>query len=177
MRFRVVPGPKISQLPYFWARVVQGSGRFMYHLMKLSTRFSESVNVSLFFDYQEKHFFKHINDNLYKCKKINRLQGFHHPECPPAGFHPTKCPPRPIISKDLRQKNKEWLIQSLLILVLGRGIEPLLQDWESWVLTVIRTERVVEIVGVEPTTPCLQSRCSSQLSYTPVMFKNFFGTR
>ena len=26
---------------------------------------------------------------------------------------------------------------------------------------------VVEIVGVEPTTPCLQSRCSSQLSYTP----------
>ena len=26
---------------------------------------------------------------------------------------------------------------------------------------------VVEIVGVEPTTLCLQSRCSSQLSYTP----------
>ena len=26
----------------------------------------------------------------------------------------------------------------------------------------------VEIVGVEPTTPCLQSRCSSQLSYTPI---------
>ena len=32
---------------------------------------------------------------------------------------------------------------------------------------------VVEIVGVEPTTPCLQSRCSSQLSYTPRIFKNF----
>ena len=29
-------------------------------------------------------------------------------------------------------------------------------------------ELLVEIVGVEPTTPCLQSRCSSQLSYTPV---------
>ena len=29
---------------------------------------------------------------------------------------------------------------------------------------------MVEIVGVEPTTPCLQSRCSSQLSYTPVLF-------
>ena len=28
---------------------------------------------------------------------------------------------------------------------------------------------LVEIVGVEPTTPCLQSRCSSQLSYTPVI--------
>ena len=27
----------------------------------------------------------------------------------------------------------------------------------------------MEIVGVEPTTPCLQSRCSSQLSYTPVL--------
>ena len=25
----------------------------------------------------------------------------------------------------------------------------------------------VEVDGVEPTTPCLQSRCSSQLSYTP----------
>ncbi len=28
---------------------------------------------------------------------------------------------------------------------------------------------LVEIVGVEPTTLCLQSRCSSQLSYTPVL--------
>ena len=25
----------------------------------------------------------------------------------------------------------------------------------------------VEVNGVEPMTPCLQSRCSSQLSYTP----------
>ena len=30
------------------------------------------------------------------------------------------------------------------------------------------TSSMVEIVGVEPTTLCLQSRCSSQLSYTPV---------
>lgn len=30
---------------------------------------------------------------------------------------------------------------------------------------------LVEIVGVEPTTLCLQSRCSSQLSYTPVSLK------
>ena len=28
----------------------------------------------------------------------------------------------------------------------------------------------VEIVGVEPTTLCLQSRCSSQLSYSPFLF-------
>ena len=27
---------------------------------------------------------------------------------------------------------------------------------------------VVETMGIEPTTPCLQSRCSSQLSYVPV---------
>jgi hypothetical protein len=25
----------------------------------------------------------------------------------------------------------------------------------------------VETMGLEPTTPCLQSRCSSQLSYVP----------
>ena len=25
----------------------------------------------------------------------------------------------------------------------------------------------VETIGLEPTTPCLQSRCSSQLSYVP----------
>ena len=31
------------------------------------------------------------------------------------------------------------------------------------------TSFFVEIVGVEPTTLCLQSRCSSQLSYTPVL--------
>ena len=28
--------------------------------------------------------------------------------------------------------------------------------------------RSVETMGLEPTTPCLQSRCSSQLSYVPV---------
>ncbi len=27
---------------------------------------------------------------------------------------------------------------------------------------------LVETMGIEPTTPCLQSRCSSQLSYVPV---------
>ncbi len=28
---------------------------------------------------------------------------------------------------------------------------------------------MVETMGLEPTTPCLQSRCSSQLSYVPEM--------
>ena len=30
--------------------------------------------------------------------------------------------------------------------------------------------KLVEVNGVEPMTPCLQSRCSSQLSYTPKSF-------
>jgi hypothetical protein len=28
----------------------------------------------------------------------------------------------------------------------------------------------VETMGLEPTTPCLQSRCSSQLSYVPSIY-------
>jgi hypothetical protein len=34
----------------------------------------------------------------------------------------------------------------------------------------VLTHDIVEVMGLEPTTPCLQSRCSSQLSYTPVEF-------
>jgi hypothetical protein len=33
-------------------------------------------------------------------------------------------------------------------------------------MPLIRT-LAVETMGLEPTTPCLQSRCSSQLSYVP----------
>jgi|SoiMethySBSTD1v2_1073268.scaffolds.fasta_scaffold21867_1 hypothetical protein len=33
--------------------------------------------------------------------------------------------------------------------------------------TVDALVTVVETMGFEPTTPCLQSRCSSQLSYVP----------
>ncbi len=33
---------------------------------------------------------------------------------------------------------------------------------------------LVEIDGFEPTTPCLQSRCSSQLSYTPKFCVSFW---
>ena len=32
---------------------------------------------------------------------------------------------------------------------------------------VSKTESVVELIGIEPTTPCLQSRCSPRLSYSP----------
>ncbi len=45
-------------------------------------------------------------------------------------------------------------------------------EQEHPVLAVRRTAAmtmVVETMGLEPTTPCLQSRCSSQLSYVPVV--------
>ena len=35
---------------------------------------------------------------------------------------------------------------------------------------------VVETMGLEPTTPCLQSRCSSQLSYVPAEVRTREGT-
>jgi hypothetical protein len=34
---------------------------------------------------------------------------------------------------------------------------------------------MVETMGIEPTTPCLQSRCSSQLSYVPEKGSPVFG--
>ena len=37
----------------------------------------------------------------------------------------------------------------------------------SFQLKAYRCKSFVEVNGVEPMTPCLQSRCSSQLSYTP----------
>ena len=33
----------------------------------------------------------------------------------------------------------------------------------------------VETMGLEPTTPCLQSRCSSQLSYVPEVNEEHSG--
>ena len=33
----------------------------------------------------------------------------------------------------------------------------------------LTSNNVVETMGLEPTTPCLQSRCSSQLSYVPAL--------
>ena len=33
---------------------------------------------------------------------------------------------------------------------------------------------MVETMGLEPTTPCLQSRCSSQLSYVPGVLARYW---
>ena len=41
----------------------------------------------------------------------------------------------------------------------------------------VHDDRRVETMGLEPTTPCLQSRCSSQLSYVPVTGVSVGATR
>ena len=51
--------------------------------------------------------------------------------------------------------------QNVSLAVLGRGIEPLLQDWESWVLTVIRTEHLERKTRLELATPTLARLCST----------------
>ena len=40
---------------------------------------------------------------------------------------------------------------------------------EQWPDSRKAGQAIVEIDGFEPTTLCLQSRCSSQLSYTPIL--------
>ena len=45
------------------------------------------------------------------------------------------------------------------IVVRGRGVSVTCSDL---------CHRMVELIGIEPTTPCLQSRCSPKLSYSPV---------
>ena len=37
------------------------------------------------------------------------------------------------------------------------------------------SEPFVEKMGLEPTTPCMPCKCSSQLSYIPELFKNSAG--
>ncbi len=45
-------------------------------------------------------------------------------------------------------------------------------DHSGWLkpaelISITCRDPMVELMGIEPTTPCLQSRCSSQLSYSP----------
>ena len=54
------------------------------------------------------------------------------------------------------------------LLVIRTGFEPILPPWKGGVLTIRRTDHMVELVGVEPTTSCLQGRRSSQLNYNPI---------
>ena len=51
------------------------------------------------------------------------------------------------------------------------GIEPtktfFTEIFINQITLAVRSQNV-DLVGLEPTTPCLQSRCSSQLNYKPI---------
>ena len=66
---------------------------------------------------------------------------------------------------DKTKQKKETLER--VSLVVGRGIEPLLQDWESWVLTVIRTDRFI-------VWDCKGSAFSLQSKFFCNFFQNLF---
>ena len=83
---------------------------------------------------------KLFSSNLCKLMIINGLQGFYQPVLSIISDFPLS-PVIGILETLLTRKKPFQSLERLFLLV--------------------------EIVGVEPTTPCLQSRCSSQLSYTP----------
>ena len=49
-----------------------------------------------------------------------------------------------------------------------RGIEPPTSAWKADMLASTPHPHYLELRGFEPLTPCLQGRCSSQLSYNPI---------
>ena len=50
------------------------------------------------------------------------------------------------------------------------GFEPMLQDWQSWVLGLTeRWSQMVGVIGFEPITSCSQSMNSTRLKYTPLV--------
>ena len=75
------------------------------------------------------------------------------------------------------KKKKRWLEWVIFLnFVLGTGIEPILQDWESWVLTVIRTQQVCHFLrnswGFVSLSCCFGIAKVGIFSYSP----NFFCT-
>ncbi len=65
--------------------------------------------------------------------------------------------------------------QRLRIMAAVENEDKVFTSWENKKKQTHRNSEsvyeFVEIDGVEPTTLCLQSRCSSQLSYIPIAFK------
>jgi hypothetical protein len=63
-----------------------------------------------------------------------------------------------------------------LIHIYVHGMKPSKQKTHPWRCALIITNSyilyMVETQGLEPWTPCLQSRCSSQLSYVPLLKAN-----
>ncbi len=79
-------------------------------------------------------------------------------------------------SNDGMTATRAWqrqLVAQLLALLLENRTEHRLalrgptRRWSMSRLAGIKADSLVETMGLEPTTPCLQSRCSSQLSYVP----------
>ena len=59
-------------------------------------------------------------------------------------------------------------IYASIVSSLVKELETVEPHYETlYLLIVALFQTLVEPVGVEPTTPCLQSKCSSQLSYDP----------
>lgn len=54
-------------------------------------------------------------------------------------------------------------------MVVGRvGLEPTIYRLKAECFTIkLPSLNLVGVVGLEPTTPCSQSRCSTKLSYAP----------
>ncbi len=65
--------------------------------------------------------------------------------------------------------------QRLRIMAAGVNEDKVFTSWDKTKKQTHRNSEsvseFVEIDGVEPTTLCLQSRCSSQLSYIPIAIK------
>ena len=60
-------------------------------------------------------------------------------------------------------------IYASIVSLLVKELETVEPHYETlYLLIVALSKTLVEPVGVEPTTPCLQSKCSSQLSYDPI---------
>ena len=53
------------------------------------------------------------------------------------------------------------------VIVLPQGVRDRQPDRRDARNPWVTRDLGVELMGFEPTTPCLQSRCSSQLSYVP----------
>ena len=74
--------------------------------------------------------------------------------------------------RDIRRKffslSPNWVALGTKWNFNKKNCSPICELQNKGLTVTSKTLDVVEVDGVEPTTLCLQSRCSSQLSYTPL---------